>query len=48
MSGKILGEEIRKVRNMARMQGREPSVAELRAARRNANERLINEGVLLL
>lgn len=45
VSGRILSEEISKARQQAASQGREPSVAELRAARRIANDRLLNEGI---
>ncbi len=45
ISGRILAEEIGKVRQKAAMEGREPSVAELRAARMNANKRLSDEGI---
>jgi len=45
VSGRILAEEISKVRQQANLQGRQPSVAELRAARRMANDRLMSEGI---
>lgn len=45
ISGRILAEEISKVRQQAVLEGRQPSVAELRAARKNANQRLTNEGI---
>lgn len=44
VSGRILAEEIRKARDYAASQGRQPSVAELRSARMLANERLMEEG----
>lgn len=42
-SGKILAEEINKIRELAAAENREPSVAELRQARINTNQRLENE-----
>lgn len=44
MAGRLLGEEIARVRQQAAAEGRPPSVAEMRAARRKANERLMAEG----
>jgi len=43
LSGRILGEEIAKARDAAIADGRRPSVAELRAARRRANDRIMEE-----
>lgn len=45
ISGRVLAEEIGNARQQAQAEGRQPSVAELRAARRRANERLTEEGV---
>lgn len=45
ISGRVLAEEISKARQKAIAEGRQPSVAELRKARRDANERLLNEGI---
>jgi len=43
LSGRILGEEIRRSRDAAIAEGRQPSVAELRDARRRANQRIMSE-----
>ena len=44
VSGRVLAEEIGRARQQAAMEGRQPLVSELRAARRRANERLSEEG----
>ena len=44
VAGRTLGEEIARVRQQAAAEGRQPSVAEMRAARVRANERIMNEG----
>jgi hypothetical protein len=44
IAGRMLGEEIAKVRQQAASEGRQPTVAEMRAARMAANQRLMQEG----
>ena len=43
LAGRVLGQEIAATRQQAAAEGREPSVAEMRAARRRANDRMLNE-----
>jgi hypothetical protein len=45
LAGHVLGEEISKARQQAISEGRQPSVAELRAARQRANQRIQTEDV---